>query len=68
MTNNRVYQAAQGLRVLTWPQIERIDEIISELCERTKDGSLARLTLIVKNGKLRFAEKTHSIELKPARE
>lgn len=68
MTNNRMYQPAQGLRVLTWPQIERIDEIISELCEKTQDGSQAQLTIIVKNGKPRFAEKTISIELKPTRE
>lgn len=68
MTDSKMYQPAQGLRVLTWPQIERIDEIISELCEQTQDGNQARLTIIIKNGKLRFAEKTLSMALRPNRE
>jgi hypothetical protein len=68
MTDGKTFQPAKGLRVLTWPQIERIDEIISKLCQQTQNGNQARLTIIVKNGKLRFAEKTLSMELRPNRE
>lgn len=63
------YRPAQGLLRLTWPQIEKIDAMVSSLCGLTEQtGKEAHLILIVRNGKLRFATHTAlSEELAPNR-
>lgn len=60
------FRPARGLRRLTWPQVERIDALISSLCKLTYDGGEARIVLVIRNGKLRFAERpVLSEELRP---
>lgn len=62
------YRPAKGLLRLTWPQIEQIDAMVSSLCGLTEGGGEARVTLIIKNGRLRFAERpVLSEELRPTR-
>ena len=60
---------AKGLQVLTWPQIEKIDGVISQLCRLTRstDGD-ALVTLKIRRGKVRFIERpVLSEELAPGR-
>ncbi len=60
---------AKGLRVLTWPQVEKVDEVLSSLCllTRSNDGD-ATVTIKVRKGKVRFIERpVLSEELSPAR-
>jgi hypothetical protein len=63
------YQPARGLMRLTWPQIEKIDAMISSLCGLTEQtGREAHLILVVRNGHLRFATRTElSEEMVPNR-
>lgn len=63
------YQPAKGLMRLTWPQIEKIDVMVSSLCGVTEGrGTEAHLVLVVRNGKLRFATRSMvSEELVPNR-
>jgi hypothetical protein len=64
---NRRVPPAKGLTCLTWPQVEQIDAKLASLCSFTKNGSEARLVVIVKNGKIRFIEETTSEVLSPNR-
>lgn len=63
------YRPAKGLMRLTWPQVEKIDAMISSLCGLTEETNKeAHLILVIRNGKLRFATYTNlSEELTPAR-
>jgi ABC-type uncharacterized transport system ATPase subunit len=59
MTNvrdSRVITLTEPLRVLTPQQISQIDRYLADLEE------FGRITLIKRNGKLRFIEKTESVE------
>lgn len=60
-------RAAKGLTKLTWSQIEKIDLKVSSLCALTSqtENSEARLVLVIRRGKLRFAEMRVSEELSP---
>ncbi len=63
------FRPAKGLMRLTWPQIEKIDAVVSSLCGWTEEtGGEAKVTLIIKKGKLRFVERpVLSEELFPTR-
>jgi hypothetical protein len=63
------YRPVKGLMRLTWPQVEKIDAMISSLCGLTEEtGKEAHLILVIRNGKVRFATYTNlSEELSPAR-
>jgi hypothetical protein len=62
------HRPAKGLTALTWPQIERIDALVSRLCELTAGGASATLTLHVRRGKLRLVERPVLVEeLEPGR-
>jgi hypothetical protein len=65
------YRPAKGLLRLTWPQVEQIDAMVSSLCaltEQNGEGDEARLVLVVKRGKLKYAERpVLSTELRPTR-
>ena len=53
--NSQVITLSEPLRVLTPRQITQIDHYLAEVEE------FGRITLIKRNGKLRFIEKTESI-------
>lgn len=61
------YQPAPGLQSLTWPQIETIDQYAADLCRQSTGRGDARLTIVFKNGKPRFIERSTSEELHPTR-
>jgi ABC-type uncharacterized transport system ATPase subunit len=52
----RVITLTEPLRVLTPQQISQIDRYLADLEE------FGRITLVKRNGKLRFIEKTESVE------
>ncbi len=60
------YRPAKNLSFLTWPQLELIDRLVGEMCQLSQAGE-ARLTVVFKNGKPRFIERSTSEELKPYR-
>jgi len=63
------YRPVKGLQVLTWPQVEKIDGVVSRLCQLTRgtDGD-ATITLKIRRGKVRFIEHpVLSEELAPGR-
>ncbi len=47
------FRPAQGLKVLTWPQIEQIDDLVYKLCTQTRVGRVAVAILTVANGHLK---------------
>ena len=53
----RVITLTEPLRVLTPQQVSQIDRYLADLEE------FGRITLIKRNGKLRFIEKTESVEV-----
>jgi hypothetical protein len=57
-TTTRDHRPAQGLLRLTWPQVEEIRRLYSLLCAFLAENGQAeaRLSIIVKRGKVRFAE------------
>jgi hypothetical protein len=58
---------AQGRLRLTEAQINDIDIKLSSLCAYTEQtGGEARLTIVVKRGKVRFVEMTTSEQVSPA--
>lgn len=66
--NTTTCRPAQGLQMLTWPQIEQLDTALAILCRRTETSKGdARLTLVIKNGKPRFIEQSSSEEFCPTR-
>ena len=56
------FRPAQGLKQLTWPQIEQIDAMIDALCSRTGGGQAATALLTVINGHLRSGAVTELAE------
>ena len=52
MTNQSVkFRPAQGLRKLTWSQVEQLDLIIDQLCQvSVAESSVLELTVIIRNG------------------
>lgn len=56
MTDSRVITLVEPLRILTPRQISQIDRCLAEV------EGFGRVTLIKRDGKLRFIEKTESIE------
>lgn len=63
------YRPAQGLKKLTWPQVERIDDAIDLMCALSrKNGAEIDITITIKNGQPRFVKHPLiSYELKPGR-
>ena len=68
--NGRTYPpAAQGLKRLTWAQVELIDAKISSLCAFTEDGQVeAHLVIRIRRGRVDFVEMTTSERLAPGRQ
>ena len=56
MGNSQTIRLSRSLRVLTPSQIVQIDQCLAELEE------FGRITLIKRKGKLRFIEKTQSVD------
>ena len=52
MTNQAVkFRPAQGLRKLTWSQVEQLDQAIHQLCQHSvSEGGVLELTVIIRNG------------------
>ena len=60
--SSKSFRPAQGLKRLTWPQIEQIDAMIDALCARTGSGQAAAALLTVINGHLRSGTMTELME------
>lgn len=61
--SSKSFRPAQGLKRLTWPQIEQIDAMIDALCQRTaKAGQVASALLTVVNGHLKSGTTTELME------
>jgi hypothetical protein len=69
ISSNGYHRPVKGLMRLTWPQVEKIDAMISSLCGLTEETHKeAHLILVIRNGKVRFATYTNlSEELLPTR-
>ena len=60
--SSKDFRPAQGLKRLTWPQIEQIDAMIDALCTKTAPGRAATALLMVINGHLRSGAVTELAE------
>lgn len=63
------FRPAKGLKKLTWPQVEKIDNVIDLMCALSrKSGAEIDITITIKNGQPRFVKHPLvSHELRPDR-
>lgn len=66
MTKGRTFRPAQGLKKLTWAQVEMLDAAVAALCDLSAaDEADFKLTLVIRNGNPRHFE--HPVKMQQLR-